>query len=124
MVAAHLAHAHTGPVATRPRSDRPLDVEYVRTVSFDQSTVPAGLLRAHKLSANTWGELGVESGSLDFMFEDAPNAPHSVHAGHHVEIPPELPHRVVLTGKVSFSIKFFKGSRPAPSSSEKTSDDL
>lgn len=78
------------------------------TSTFDEHTTPAGLLRAHRVATGVWGRLVVESGSLDFVFEDAPDDVRVVGTGEHQVIPPSVPHRVVLHGPVRFAVEFFR----------------
>ena len=48
----------------------PEGLELVRvTDRFDARTVPAGLLRAHRVAAGVWGELCVLEGEVGFVFE-------------------------------------------------------
>jgi tellurite resistance-related uncharacterized protein len=78
------------------------------TPTFDERSVPAGLLRAHQIADGVWGRLVVEEGSLDFAFEDAPAAVRTVSAGDHQVIPPATPHHVVINGPVSFGVEFHR----------------
>jgi cupin 2 domain-containing protein len=54
----------------------PHGVELQRvTPEFDADTVPAGLLRAHRIAAGVWGLLRVTAGSVRFVFEDGSPEP-------------------------------------------------
>lgn len=99
------------------RSDRALlgalpdGLELTRTTDvFDQDSVPAGLLRAHRVAAGVWGRLVVHEGSLRFRFEDDDEALR-VDPDEWVVIPPQRPHRVELSGPVRFAVEFHR--RPA-----------
>lgn len=95
----------TGPRLT---SALPEGLELARTTDvFDQDTVPAGLLRAHRVAPNVWGRLVVHSGALDFAFEDVAAAV-EVRAGEHVVIPPERPHHLRIIGPVRFAVEFHR----------------
>lgn len=87
----------------------PDDVVYVRTTStFDNDTVPAGLLRAHQVAPNVWGRLVVQSGAVGFVFEDATDEPHVINAGESIVIPPQRHHHVVLDGPATFAVEFYR----------------
>ncbi len=87
----------------------PGDVVYVRTTNtFDNDTVPAGLLRAHQVADNVWGRLVVHSGTVGFVFEDAPDEPQVINAGGSIVIPPQRHHHVVLDGPATFAVEFFR----------------
>jgi tellurite resistance-related uncharacterized protein len=104
----------------------PAGVELVRTTSeFTETTVPAGLLRAHRVAAGVWGRLAVSGGTVAFAFDDADreDADHEhadqerlVAAGEHQVIPPERPHHVRVVGPVRFVVEFHAalvGEHPA-----------
>lgn len=92
-----------------PRTALPDGLELVRTTDvFDNSTVPPGLLRAHRVAPGVWGRLVAHSGSVTFVFEDESDQPITVPAGHHVVIPPERPHHVELHEAASFSVEFHR----------------
>ena len=85
----------------------PAGVELVRvTETFDEGTVPRGLMRAHRVAVGSWGRLVVESGSLRFVWEDDGSVVELVAGETHV-IPPDTPHRVDVTGSVRFAVEFY-----------------
>lgn len=87
----------------------PLGLTLQRTTpTFDESSVPAGLLRAHQVAANVWGRLVVEAGAIGFVFEDAPDDVRIVAAGQTQVIPPERPHHVVIDGPAQFAVEFYR----------------
>ena len=97
--------SHTGQMAT----ELPDGLVLARTTDeFDNDTVPAGLLRAHRVAEGVWGRLVVRSGSLRFVFEDDSGAPIDVGPGGMVVIPPGRPHRVVLDGPARFVVEFHR----------------
>ena len=73
-----------------------------RAGPWDQDSLPAGLLRAHRTAEGRWGRLRVHDGAVDFQFESegAPPAP-VLHLGRGSEqpIPPGAPHRLIPTGE-------------------------
>ena len=86
----------------------PKGLKLARTTPvFDQDTVPAGLLAAHKVAAGVWGQLVVHSGRLTFVFEDAPEDRHQIEAGQRMVIPPTRLHHLELDGPATFVVEFF-----------------
>lgn len=87
----------------------PDGLEYVRTTDvLDQDHHPAGLLRAHRVADGVWARLVVHTGSLGFVFEDAPDDRVTVAAGGSVTIPPARLHHVSIDGDVTFQIEFHR----------------
>lgn len=82
------------------------------TEVFDNDTVPAGLLRAHRVANDVWGRLIVHSGSVGFVFEDDPGSARTVHEGGSLVIPPATLHHVELDGPVEFAVEFYRAPRP------------
>lgn len=78
------------------------------TPEFDETTVPSGLLGAHRVAEGVWGRLVVRTGSLRFVFEDDPQAGRTVSAGGHVVIPPGREHHLELGGPVTFAVEFHR----------------
>jgi tellurite resistance-related uncharacterized protein len=97
------------------RATLPDDLELVRvTDEFDESTVPRGLHRAHRVARGVWGVLVVRDGSLRFVWEDGSGTRVLV-AGERQVIPPETPHRVEVIGPVRFVVEFHRpAARGAP----------
>lgn len=91
------------------RPELPPGLEYVRTTDqWDNESVPRGLLRAHHVAAGVWGLLVVNSGQVQFLFEDAPDEVFTVGAGDSMPIPPQRKHRVVLDGPAILAVEFYK----------------
>lgn len=91
--------------------DLPIGLELMRsTPNFDEQSVPAGLLAAHRVADDVWGRLVVTSGSLRFVFEDAVagSAGRTIVAGEHQVIPPARAHHVELVGPVGFHVEFHR----------------
>jgi tellurite resistance-related uncharacterized protein len=81
---------------------------HVRTTDvFDNVTVPAGLLRSHRVAGGVWGRLVVHSGSLRFVFEGDDEGPIVAPAGSTVVIPPATPHHLQLDEPATFSVEFW-----------------
>lgn len=98
------------------------------TPTFDNDSVPAGLLKAHQVADRVWGRLVVHTGELTFVFEDT-GTPLVVHAGDHVVIPPTRPHHLELDAPATFAVEFYasrsnpRGERRGPESSGLAADD-
>ena len=86
----------------------PSGLELVRTTDeFTAETVPAGLLRAHRVASGSWGRLVVRGGSVRFVWEE-PGAgdPLELVEGDSVVIPPDTPHRVEPGDDARFVVEF------------------
>jgi tellurite resistance-related uncharacterized protein len=68
--------------------------------------VPAGLLRAHRLPAGTWGRLRILEGSVDFWIGTDVAVEHHLDAGQTQPIPPEVSHEVRTKGPVRLTVDF------------------
>lgn len=89
------------------RFELPEGLEQVRTAGpFDATSVPAGLLGAHRVAERTWGQLEVRSGSVA-MELPVGSPPRHLAAGDRQAIPPSVEHRLVLTGPVELAVHFF-----------------
>lgn len=81
----------------------------VRTTDiFDNYSVPAGLLRGHRVAEGVWGRLVVHTGNVTFIFEDDPEHPITVPAGGAVAIPPARPHHLELGEPATFVVEFHR----------------
>ena len=76
---------------------------YKRTPTFDEDTVPAGLLRDHRTRAGVWGRIVVEAGRL--RFTDASGS-RVLEAGEVAIVAPEQTHAVEPVGQVRFHVEF------------------
>jgi tellurite resistance-related uncharacterized protein len=89
--------------------EMPPGLEVVRTtVVFDRVTAPHGLLRAHSLAPEVWARLVVETGTVEFVFEDRPNDPHTLVAGEHQVVPPVRPHHITPDEGATFFLEFHR----------------
>ena len=93
------------------RAELPDRLHVVRTTeTWDEQTMPAGLRRAHRLAAGSWGRLRVERGELRFRARTRPALDVVVSAGASQAIPPEVEHEVEPRGSVRFAIEFLRPS--------------
>lgn len=90
----------------------PPDAVPVRTVRFDDTTIPSGLLRTHRLHRDAWATLVVEAGLAEFVFEDVEAGFFALAVGDRVVIPPGRPHHVRLRSETTIALTFHH--RPAP----------
>lgn len=84
---------------------------YKRTATFDQSSVPAGLLQDHSTREGTWGVLRLESGRLRYVVTDPRRPPcHALLTPDTPEIviEPTIVHHVELLGPVEFHVEFYR----------------
>ncbi len=92
----------------------PLDaLEYKRTATFTEQTLPAKLREEHRTKAGTWGRIVVTEGQLEFRSRGRVHVLDAEHVG---IVEPEIPHRVtparfralarrVLAGRLRTSTK-------------------
>ncbi len=91
------------------RAELPEGLVVERTAGpFDETTVPAGLLRAHRLPAGTWGRLRVLESSVDFWIDSDPPVERRLDAGQTQPIPPEVSHELRPTGPVQLIVDFLR----------------
>lgn len=92
-------------------AELPAGLRLQRSAEFDPATVPAGLLRSHRLADDVWAEVSVRSGSLAFVWEDesGPGSTVELRAGDSIVVPPRVPHRVeLLDDDTAFTVSFHR----------------
>lgn len=84
---------------------------YHRTAIFTQTTIPAGLLRAHRTKAGAWGLIRVLEGALAYRVTDARRpslerilTPRTLPA----VVEPTILHEVEPRGPVRFFVEFYR----------------
>lgn len=89
---------------------------YARTSEFTESTVPAGLLRAHTTKAGSWGLIHVLEGRLAYRITD-PRRPASevvlTADGEPGVVEPTVLHEVEPRGPVRFYVEFWRAPEAA-----------
>ena len=94
---------------TNHHGDVPDGFELARTTDvFDNDTVPAGLLKAHRVGAEVWGRLIVHTGVVTFVFEDDLEHPIVASPDQAVAIPPGRPHHLELDQPATFAVEFHR----------------
>jgi tellurite resistance-related uncharacterized protein len=82
--------------------------EYRRTATFDERSIPPGLLGTHSTKAGTWGRLVVEEGEVRLWFQPPLSLEVAGRPGAPIVIPPQLEHQVRLRGPVRFHVEFLR----------------
>jgi len=89
------------------RTELPDGLRLERTTpTWDHLSLPAALLRSHRVAAGVWGLLQVEAGRLRFVAETEPRLDVVVEAGSSQPIPPDVEHRIEVTGPVRLHLEF------------------
>ena len=82
-------------------------VEYRRTASFTEATIPAGLLRDHRTATGVWANIVVEAGSLEYTL-NSPRRTFLLTSEQPGVAPPMEPHPVNVVGPVRFHVEFLR----------------
>jgi len=89
------------------RAEMPEGLRPTRTTAtWDTSTVPAALRRAHRVAAQTWGLLEVEAGEVRFQADTEPPMDVLVTPERSQPIPPELDHHIEPSADARFHVTF------------------
>lgn len=89
------------------RAELPSGLQVARTTAtWDASTMPATLGRAHRVAAGTWGLLEVEAGQVRFVAATDPPIDVLVTPAEAQPIPPELDHHVEPAAGARFHVTF------------------
>jgi len=91
-------------VKTIPPRARP----YRRTREFTESSVPDGLLSAHRTRAGVWGRIEVLEGRLRYRILEPVEEEHVLEVGHPGVVEPEVGHEVEPLGPVRFFVEFWR----------------
>ena len=98
------------------RAEMPEALRRVRTSrNWNEATMPAGLRRAHRIAAGTWGRIVVHDGRLRFAARTTPAIDVELGTGATQAIPPGVEHEVEPLGLVRFGVEFFavdRGGQP------------
>lgn len=81
---------------------------YKRTAEFDESSIPAGLLRSHSTAAGVWGRIVVLEGELLYRILEPEPSEHLLTAASHGVVTPQRRHEVEPRGRVRFYVEFLR----------------
>tara|TARA_B100001971_G_scaffold84647_1_gene78065 strand:+ start:178333 stop:178614 length:282 start_codon:yes stop_codon:yes gene_type:complete len=81
---------------------------YKQTPTFNQDTVPIGLLKAHTTKAGTWGKICINKGKLLYTIEAEPYESIELSPSTYGVVEPEIPHHIKPIGEVEFYVEFLK----------------
>ena len=89
------------------RAELPEGLVLARTAGpWDETTIPAGLLRPHRVADGTWVLLRVISGEVDFDLATDPPQDCRLQAGDVQPIPPVVAHHLTLQGATQLAVDF------------------
>jgi tellurite resistance-related uncharacterized protein len=83
-------------------------VEYKRTPTFDERSIPAGLRAHHTTRAGVWAVIHVERGRLRYCVEAEAGAEFVLDPSRPGVVVSEVPHRVEPDGAVRFFVAFWR----------------
>ncbi|CAN5843076.1 hypothetical protein BH11MYX3_BH11MYX3_34840 [soil metagenome] len=83
---------------------------YKRTADFDETSIPAGLLKDHSTKAGVWGVIHVLAGRLSYLVEPPLARELVLDATAPGIVVPEVLHRVAPLGTVTFFVEFHRRS--------------
>lgn len=87
----------------------PSDVTaYKRTDTFNENTIPAGLLKSHNTKAGVWGKIVVLEGELRYRILEPQCEDHVLTVNNFGVVEPQVLHEVLPLGNVSFYVEFLK----------------
>jgi tellurite methyltransferase len=90
------------------RAELPEGLSLARTAGpFDESSLPAGLRRTHRVADATWGVLRVVEGVVGIAIETDPRIERMVHAGEQQPIPPAVPHLLTVERAFVVAVDFY-----------------
>lgn len=81
---------------------------YKKTPTFDEKSVPNGLLKDHQTKAGVWGKIQILEGELLYTIQSTPPETCLLNAQNPGVVEPEIPHHVEPKGKVQFYVEFYK----------------
>lgn len=88
------------------RAELPDGLRFVgSSPEWTAETMPAGLLRAHRVAGGTWGRIVVHDGQLRFAASTEPPLEVVLGPGSTQPVPPDVAHEVLPLGAVRFSIE-------------------
>jgi len=104
--AARIGHPLDCPLCDR--GELPDGLRPLRSMTWDEATLPAALRKEHRLGPSTWGLLHVLSGNVRLLRGDASSAATLVQEGSSEGIPPGAPHRLEPAGHVRLTLRLYE----------------
>lgn len=99
----------TGGPSVSPRGAiSPQAQPYRRIGPFGPDDLPKGLLANHRLAPGVWGQVRLEQGKIDFVWDDEQGGRQTLAAPAEIVVPPQVPHHLELTGAFRLSITFLR----------------
>lgn len=81
---------------------------YKKTPEFDESSIPKGLLKAHRTKEGVWGKIIISAGRLEYKINEPESEIVILDKNKHGTIEPTILHEVKAAGKVKFYVEFYK----------------
>lgn len=81
---------------------------YKRTPTFQENSIPPGLLKAHSTKPGTWGLIVVVEGELLYRILEPELEEIHLSPGRPGVVEPTVRHEVVSMGQVEFFVEFFR----------------
>lgn len=92
-----------------PRGAIPAQVQAYRSIGpFGPDDLPKGLLANHRLAEGVWGQVRLEEGRIDFVWDDGQGGRQTLTAPAEISVPPKVPHHLELSGAFRLSITFLR----------------
>ena len=87
----------------------PNNVEsYKSTKTFDEESIPKGLLNDHKTMSGVWGKIVIIEGKLRYVIKSTPTEEIFLDKEKFGVVEPEVLHYVEPVGSVRFFVEFFR----------------
>jgi tellurite resistance-related uncharacterized protein len=86
----------------------PCATVYRSTEVFDAASVPAGLLRSHRLRPGTWGRIVVLQGRVRYVLEDEGELMFMLRPGVDGVVAPGRPHHVAPDADAALQVHFLR----------------
>lgn len=81
---------------------------YKKTLVFDETTVPRGLLKDHQTMPGVWGLITILEGSLTYTIQSEPPEVNLLDKNQFGVVEPQVLHYVKPSGRVKFYVEFYK----------------
>lgn len=90
-------------------TELPTDVHCYRVVGpFNETSLPDGLVKEHRLKPDVWGLLTLLEGNIAFVWDDEEGGETMLSAPATFIVPPEVPHHLRLSGPFQLTVGFHR----------------